>query len=58
MVAIVAHAGNWEYTVMGYGLKYGPVAVVGRELDHPRARGWPGISGSGPATAWSPSSGA
>jgi KDO2-lipid IV(A) lauroyltransferase len=37
MVAIAAHAGNWEYTVMGYGLKYRPVAVVGRELDHPCA---------------------
>jgi KDO2-lipid IV(A) lauroyltransferase len=37
LVAIAAHAGNWEYTVMGYGLKYRPVAVVGRELDHPCA---------------------
>jgi KDO2-lipid IV(A) lauroyltransferase len=37
LVAIAAHAGNWEYTVMGYGLKYRPVAVVGRELDHPWA---------------------
>jgi KDO2-lipid IV(A) lauroyltransferase len=37
MVAIAAHSGNWEYTVMGYGLKYQPVAVVGRELDHPWA---------------------
>ncbi len=37
MVAIAAHAGNWEYTVMGYGLNYRPVAVVGRELDHPWA---------------------
>ena len=37
MVAIAAHAGNWEYTVMGYGLQYRPVAVVGRELDHPWA---------------------
>jgi len=34
-VAILAHAGNWEYTGMGYGLKFGPVAVVGRDLDHP-----------------------
>jgi KDO2-lipid IV(A) lauroyltransferase len=34
MVAIAAHAGNWEYTVMGYGLKHRPVAVVGREMDH------------------------
>ncbi|MGB8993031.1 MAG: lysophospholipid acyltransferase family protein [Desulfobaccales bacterium] len=37
MVAIAAHAGNWEYTVMGYGLTHRPVAVVGRELDHPWA---------------------
>jgi KDO2-lipid IV(A) lauroyltransferase len=37
MVAIAAHAGNWEYTVMGGGLKYFPVAVVGREMDHPWA---------------------
>jgi KDO2-lipid IV(A) lauroyltransferase len=37
-IAIAAHAGNWEYTVMGYGLKYGPVAVVAREMDHPFAR--------------------
>jgi KDO2-lipid IV(A) lauroyltransferase len=37
VVAIAAHAGNWEYTVTGYGLKYGSLAVVGRELDHPWA---------------------
>jgi KDO2-lipid IV(A) lauroyltransferase len=37
MVAVAAHAGNWEYTVMGYGLKCRPVAVVGREMDHPGA---------------------
>ena len=36
MVAIAAHAGNWEYTVMGYGLKFS-VAVVGREMDQPWA---------------------
>jgi KDO2-lipid IV(A) lauroyltransferase len=35
VVAVAAHAGNWEYTVLGFGLKYRPVAVVGRELDHP-----------------------
>jgi KDO2-lipid IV(A) lauroyltransferase len=35
MIAVAAHAGNWEYTVFGYGLQYRPVAVVGRELDHP-----------------------
>lgn len=33
LVAIAAHAGNWEYTVTGYALKYRPLAVVGRELD-------------------------
>jgi Kdo2-lipid IVA lauroyltransferase/acyltransferase len=37
MVAIAAHAGNWEYTVMGGGLKYFPVAVVGRAMDQPWA---------------------
>lgn len=37
MIAIAAHAGNWEYSVCGYGLQYRPVAVVGREMDHP----WP-----------------
>jgi KDO2-lipid IV(A) lauroyltransferase len=37
MIAIAAHAGNWEYTVMGYGLKYRPAAVVGREMDQPWA---------------------
>ncbi|MFI5355133.1 MAG: lysophospholipid acyltransferase family protein, partial [Desulfobaccales bacterium] len=37
-IAIAAHAGNWEYTVMGYGLQYGPEVVVGRDLDHPLGR--------------------
>ncbi len=37
-IAIAAHAGNWEYTVMGYALQYGPQAVVGRDLDHPLGR--------------------
>jgi KDO2-lipid IV(A) lauroyltransferase len=37
-IVIAAHAGNWEYTVMGYGLKFGPVAVVARELDLPLGR--------------------
>lgn len=37
MIAVTAHAGNWEYTVMGYGMQYRPVAVVGRELDNPLA---------------------
>jgi KDO2-lipid IV(A) lauroyltransferase len=35
MIAITAHAGNWEYTVFGYGLTRQPVTVVGREMDHP-----------------------
>jgi len=38
LVALVAHAGNWEYTGIGYGLQCRPVAVVARELDHPLAR--------------------
>jgi KDO2-lipid IV(A) lauroyltransferase len=37
LIAIAAHAGNWEYTVVGYGLHYGTGVVVGRELDHPWA---------------------
>ena len=36
-VAIAAHAGNWEYTVMGYGLQCRPGVVVGRDLDQPWA---------------------
>ena len=36
-IAIAAHAGNWEYTVMGYGLLCRPGVVVGRELDQPWA---------------------
>lgn len=32
-IAIAAHAGNWEYTVMGYGLQCRPGVVVGRDLD-------------------------
>jgi KDO2-lipid IV(A) lauroyltransferase len=38
LIAMAAHSGNWEYTVMGYGLQYGPVAVVAREMDHPLGR--------------------
>ena len=38
MIAIAAHAGNWEYTVFGYGLQYRPVAVVARDLDHALGR--------------------
>jgi len=36
-IAIAAHAGNWEYTVMGYGLQCRPGVVVGRDLDQPWA---------------------
>jgi KDO2-lipid IV(A) lauroyltransferase len=35
LIAIAVHAGNWEYTVMGFCLKYLPVAVVAREMDSP-----------------------
>jgi KDO2-lipid IV(A) lauroyltransferase len=38
LIAIAMHTGNWEYTVLGYGLQYRPVAVVARELDHPWGR--------------------
>jgi len=37
-IAITAHAGNWEYTVVGYGLKVRPVTVVAREMKHPWGR--------------------
>ncbi|MGC2692670.1 MAG: lysophospholipid acyltransferase family protein, partial [Desulfobaccales bacterium] len=37
LIAIAAHAGNWDYTTLGLGLKYKPVVVVGRELDLPWA---------------------
>jgi len=37
VISIAAHAGNWEYTVLGYGLQFGAVAVVARELAHPLA---------------------
>ena len=37
-IVIAAHAGNWEYTVLAHSLRYGPAAVVGRELDHPWGR--------------------
>jgi Kdo2-lipid IVA lauroyltransferase/acyltransferase len=36
-IAIAAHAGNWEYTVMGYALHCRPGVVVGRDLDQPWA---------------------
>ncbi len=32
---LVAHAGNWEYTGIGYALQYRRIAVVARALDHP-----------------------
>lgn len=38
VVCAAAHSGNWEFTVLGYGLQYRRVAVVARELDHPLAR--------------------
>jgi Kdo2-lipid IVA lauroyltransferase/acyltransferase len=38
LVALVAHAGNWEYTGVGYSLQCRRVAVVARELNHPLAR--------------------
>ncbi|MEW6388072.1 MAG: hypothetical protein AB1491_11200 [Thermodesulfobacteriota bacterium] len=38
LIAIAMHTGNWEYTVMGYGLQYRRVAVVARELDQPLGR--------------------
>jgi len=38
IVSIAAHAGNWEYTVMGLALQYRRVAVVARELDQPFMR--------------------
>jgi len=38
VIVIAAHAGNWEYTVLGYGLQIRPVAVVAREMDYPWGR--------------------
>lgn len=38
LLVIGAHAGNWEYTVTGFGLKYEGVAVVARELTQPWLR--------------------
>ena len=38
LIVVAVHAGNWEYTILGYGLQYRPVAVVARELDHPLGR--------------------
>jgi KDO2-lipid IV(A) lauroyltransferase len=35
LVAIVAHAGNWELTGMVYGLAHHPLAIVARKHDHP-----------------------
>jgi len=35
VLAIVAHAGNWEFTGMVYGLAYHPLAIVARAHDHP-----------------------
>jgi KDO2-lipid IV(A) lauroyltransferase len=38
VVALVAHAGNWEYTGVGYALQCRRLAVVARELNHPLGR--------------------
>ncbi len=38
LVALVAHAGNWEYTGIGYALTYRRLAVVAREMDQPIGR--------------------
>jgi KDO2-lipid IV(A) lauroyltransferase len=35
LVAIAAHAGNWELTGMVYGLAHHPLAIVARKHDHP-----------------------
>ena len=35
LLAIVAHAGNWELTGMIYGLAYQPLSIVARKHDHP-----------------------
>ncbi len=35
VLAIVAHAGNWELTGMVYGLVYHPLAIVARRHDQP-----------------------
>jgi len=35
MLAIVAHAGNWELTGMVYGMSYHPLAIVARRHDNP-----------------------
>jgi KDO2-lipid IV(A) lauroyltransferase len=35
ILAIVAHAGNWELTGMVYGLAYHPLAIVARRHDQP-----------------------
>lgn len=35
IIGITAHTGNWEYTVMGYGLALQPVVVVGRRHNNP-----------------------
>lgn len=38
LVALVAHAGNWEYTGIGYALHCRRLAVVARELNNPLGR--------------------
>jgi Kdo2-lipid IVA lauroyltransferase/acyltransferase len=38
LVALVAHAGNWEYTGLGYAMQYRRLAVVAREMNQPLGR--------------------
>jgi KDO2-lipid IV(A) lauroyltransferase len=38
LVALVAHAGNWEYTGIGYAMQYRRLAVVAREMNQPIGR--------------------
>jgi KDO2-lipid IV(A) lauroyltransferase len=38
LVALVAHAGNWEYTGIGYAMQYRRLAVVAREMNQPLGR--------------------
>lgn len=38
VILLAIHAGNWEYTVMGYGLRHRPVTIVAREMDYPLLR--------------------
>ena len=54
-VAIAADAGTGNTPSWATDCNAGPVAVVGRELDHAWAGSWPGIAcASGAATTWCP----